>query len=179
MTPAVYGWPWDPPSPVAANPPPKPLPLGLLDLLHHQIKAVGKAMGLVENGDDMTLLLKIAIPSIALLLVCRIAQRVYYTLRGHRYDWFWSWRPRFDMDNFLKENEIVHDEHSFISTRQGCSLHLKYRRLGTGRKIVLLVNGVGTDFFMWLPTLREVCLILSYFSPIVFAFISLFPLTII
>ena len=152
----MMAWPWDKQPEKAIPLPPKAL--GFCVLLLVQIKTVGKATGLVENADEMSLLLKIAIPSVALFLAFRIAQRVYYTLRGHRYDWFWSWRPRFDMDNFLKENEIVHDEHSFISTRQGSSLHLKYRRLGTGKKVVLLVNGVGTDFFMWLPTLREVCL---------------------
>ena len=157
LVPSMMAWPWD--KQAATPPPPKTTTsTGFFDLLHHQIKAIGKTLGLVENGDEMSLFLKIAIPSIALFFACRIAQRVYYTLRGHRYDWFWSWRPRYDMENFLKENEIVHDEHSFISTRQGCSLHLKYRRLGTGKKIVLMVNGVGTDFFMWLPTLSEVCL---------------------
>ena len=33
-------------------------------------------------------------------------------------------------------------------------LKLKYRRIGTGPKVLLLVNGVGTDFFMWLPVLQ-------------------------
>jgi hypothetical protein len=31
---------------------------------------------------------------------------------------------------------------------------LRYRRLGKGSNYLLLANGVGTDFFMWLPWLR-------------------------
>lgn len=32
---------------------------------------------------------------------------------------------------------------------------LRYRRLGNGKKVILLCNGVGTGFFMWLPILQE------------------------
>jgi hypothetical protein len=34
-------------------------------------------------------------------------------------------------------------------------LKIKYTNLGSGPKLVLLCNGVGTDLFMWLPLFRE------------------------
>jgi hypothetical protein len=91
---------------------------------------------------------------VVLLLVCflliRIAQRIYYMLRGHVHHV--TYHPRQEMLLFLKKREILLTEHSFKCKRD--NLTLRYRKLGTGSKIVLLNNGVGTDFYMWLPTLR-------------------------
>lgn len=36
------------------------------------------------------------------------------------------------------------------------SIPLKCLKIGKGTKFVVLTNGVGTDLFMWLPTLRFV-----------------------
>lgn len=91
---------------------------------------------------------------VILLTVCflliRIAQRIYYMLRGHVH--YVTYHPRQEMLLFLKKREILLTEHSFKCKRD--NLTLRYRKLGTGSKIVLLNNGVGTDFYMWLPTLR-------------------------
>ena len=80
----------------------------------------------------------------------RLVQRIYYVLRGHIHHY--SYHPRQEMILFLKKNDIELTEHSFVSTRD--KVCLRYRKLGTGPKIVLLNNGVGTDFYMWLPTIR-------------------------
>jgi hypothetical protein len=91
---------------------------------------------------------------VGLLIVCflliRIAQRIYYLLRGHVHHI--TYHPRQEMLLFLKKREILLTEHSFKCKRD--NLTLRYRKLGTGSKIVLLNNGVGTDFYMWLPTLK-------------------------
>ena len=33
---------------------------------------------------------------------------------------------------------------------------LRCLKVGKGDKIIILTNGVGTDFFMWLPTIRQI-----------------------
>jgi hypothetical protein len=98
---------------------------------------------------------------VVLLIVCflliRISQRIYYMLRGHVH--YVIYHPRQEMLLFLKKREILLTEHSFKCKRD--NLTLRYRKLGTGSKIVLLNNGVGTDFYMWLPTLKGLFLSVS------------------
>ena len=86
----------------------------------------------------------------AIFLSLRIIQRLYYLLNGHKY--YWSYFPRTELESFLKKNNIIITEHTFRSKHDNVSL--KYRRLGNGPKYILLTNGVGTDFFMWLPALQ-------------------------
>ena len=87
---------------------------------------------------------------ILLFLFIRVAQRLYYILRGHTHNV--SFNPRREMDLFIKKNGILFSEVSFICKRD--KVCLRYRKLGNGSKVVLLNNGVGTDFYMWLPTLE-------------------------
>ena len=95
-------------------------------------------------------LVSIVLIILAATLSLRLIQRIYYVLRGHVHHY--SYHPRQEMLLFLKKNEIDMTEHSFVSKRD--KVCLRYRKLGTGQKIVLLNNGVGTDFYMWLPTIR-------------------------
>ena len=82
-------------------------------------------------------------------LFIRVIHRLYYLFDGHVHHT--NYHPRKEMMLYLKKNDILTTEHSFICKRDKVSL--RYRKLGTGPKIVLLNNGVGTDFYMWLPTL--------------------------
>ena len=82
-------------------------------------------------------------------LSIRVMHRLYYLFEGHVHHT--NYHPRQEMLLFLKKKDILMTEHSFICKRDKVSL--RYRKIGTGPKVVLLNNGVGTDFYMWLPTL--------------------------
>lgn len=88
--------------------------------------------------------------AVLFFLFVRVAQRLYYVLCGHVHHI--SFNPRKEMDLFVKKNGILFSEVSFVSKRD--KVRLRYRKLGNGSKIVLLNNGVGTDLYMWLPTLE-------------------------
>lgn len=85
-------------------------------------------------------------------LLVRLLQRLYYLVRGHSQ--LFSFRPRVELEAFLENHHIKVSEHAFKIEDSG--LMLRYRRLGTGQKFLVLANGVGTDFFMWLPFLRQI-----------------------
>lgn len=87
-------------------------------------------------------------------LSLRVLHRLYYFFRGHVQ--YLSFSPRQDMERFLLQSNIQITEKTFRSKRDGTTIN--YRVLGNGSKIVLLANGVGTDFFMWLPTLKNMYL---------------------
>jgi pimeloyl-ACP methyl ester carboxylesterase len=113
-----------------------------------------KVLGSGSGQPPLPLVVKLAVPTVALFLLLRIAQRLYYAFRGHTYDWWWTARPRHALEAFFKKHDVRVEDHTIVCTRDGKSALLKYRRLGTGKRVVLLANGVGTDLFMWLPTLR-------------------------
>lgn len=79
----------------------------------------------------------------------RIVQRLYFLVRGHSHTRF---SPRDEMENFLCSNKLRNTEHCVKSKNDGITL--RYRKIGNGPKIVYLANGVGTNFFMWLPVLK-------------------------
>lgn len=56
------------------------------------------------------------------------------------------------MKLFLKGNNIRSSYHELKCKRDGTVL--RYSRIGAGSTFILLANGVGTDFFMWLPFLK-------------------------
>lgn len=105
---------------------------------------------IVAKVDATDPLIVVVVVLVTVFLQIRIAQRIYYMLRGHVH--YLTYHPRQEMLLFLKKREILLTEHSFKCKRD--NLTLRYRKLGTGSKIVLLNNGVGTDFYMWLPTLK-------------------------
>jgi len=107
-------------------------------------------------------------------LLFRVAQRVYYLSKSHSnigskawkdlsafgrlrfiatnyFDSFW-FQPRKRLEKFLSDKSISVTNHVIRSSIDGTKL--RYRRLGTGKKHVLLANGVGTDLYMWLPVLQ-------------------------
>ena len=79
-------------------------------------------------------------------------QRLYYLSRGHRHLSL-SYRPRTAMEAFLADEAGARcSSHAFTTKHDGTAV--SYRRIGVGPKAVLLLNGVGTDFHMWLRPLR-------------------------
>ena len=84
-------------------------------------------------------------------IAIRIIHRFYFIFRGHSH--YVYFRPRLEMENFILGSKIPFVEEQFKSKRDNTII--KYRKLGNGSKVVLLANGVGTDFFMWLPTLAN------------------------
>lgn len=80
----------------------------------------------------------------------RIAQRIYYVLKGHVHSL--KHRPRPELEHFLNDNNVKVTNHTILSSIDG--VKLRYRRMGTGNKFVLLANGVGTDLYMWQPVLK-------------------------
>jgi len=121
-------------------------------------------------------------------LTVRIAQRVYYLWNGHEC-FFASFlfqnkllnqkgqkrvvfsysshveslfrRPRERLARFFADNKVQVTSHSIRSSVDGTTL--RYKRLGTGKKMILLANGVGTDLYMWLPVLQYLCSFRSNF----------------
>jgi pimeloyl-ACP methyl ester carboxylesterase len=93
---------------------------------------------------------------LAAVVLARVCQRFYYFVRGHKQHIVYY--PRQAMEAFLKKCDIKVTQHAFNITQKsnGETLPLRYRRLGSGKKFILLANGVGTDFFMWLPLLKNV-----------------------
>ena len=115
-------------------------------------------------------------------LTARIAQRVYYLWNGHEC-FFASFlfhnkllkqkgqksvensfsshveslfrRPRERLSRFFADNNIQVTSHSIHSSVDRTTF--RYKRLGTGKKMILLANGVGTDLYMWLPVLQYLC----------------------
>lgn len=107
-------------------------------------------------------------------LLFRVAQRVYYLSKSHSnisskawndlsafrrlrfiatnyFDSYW-FQPRKRLEKFLFDKDIPVTNHVIRSSIDGTKL--RYRRLGTGKKHVLLANGVGTDLYMWLSVLQ-------------------------
>lgn len=86
------------------------------------------------------------------ILAFRVLQRLYYFVKGHTHFGF-DFDPRKRLESFFSDNGILVSDHSFVSKHDDVTI--RYRRIGNGKKRVLLSNGVGTDLFMWLPVLRN------------------------
>lgn len=88
--------------------------------------------------------------SLSIIIGLRVLHRLYYVVKGHTH--YLTYSPRDAMESFFAEENITTLDFGFKSKADG--VNLKYRRLGKGSKVILLVNGVGTDLFMWFPTLK-------------------------
>jgi len=96
------------------------------------------------------------------LIVFRVAQRLYYLYfcsisRLHQQ--YGTYSPRKELEAFFREHSISVSDHELTSINADPNdpqplTTLRYRRVGKGSNYILLANGVGTDFFMWLPWLR-------------------------
>lgn len=83
---------------------------------------------------------------VKLFLFVRVLQRVYFIVNGHRHHIKFS--PKAALFQLFERNGI--------SVKKCCceshdEIALKYLRIGSGKKVIFLSNGVGTGFFMWYP----------------------------
>lgn len=84
------------------------------------------------------------------LFIMRVFHRCYYLyLTSYRHKVMpWTFSPRKQLYAFFAKQGIpvsYHKVRSSLTTH----LDLQYQRIGHGKKVFLLANGVGTDFFMW------------------------------
>ena len=93
---------------------------------------------------------------VILFLIFRIIQRLYYLLKPNRqhksYLFQPSYTPKTDLENFFISNNIKVQNKQILS-RDGVILN--YRIIGTGPKLIYLVNGLAADLFMFYPILRQ------------------------
>lgn len=101
-----------------------------------------------------------------LFTLARIVQRLYFRRKGHR-QYSFSYSPRQRLEELLRSSHITISDHQMRSSVDHTLL--KYRRLGKGKLIYLLANGVGTDFFIWLALIR----FLLHYKPDLFDHITL------
>lgn len=81
------------------------------------------------------------------VLICfRLLQRLYYISKGHNHHV--SFSPRAAFQHVWTRNSVERTDCHTTSSLDGVELH--YQRIGSGPKIILHSNGVGTDFFIWL-----------------------------
>jgi len=95
-------------------------------------------------------------PIICFLLI-RFIHRLWWQLDGHKY------QPLLDPHNelliFLKSininnNNDNNDYNKEYTCNSNDNIQLKYRKIGNGNKKILLLNGVGTGVFMWVPVFK-------------------------
>ena len=84
-----------------------------------------------------------------LLTIIRIFHRLYFLQKGHKHARF---SPPDEMNEFLSSTGSKIQNCSIKSSVDGTTI--RYKKIGNGTKVVYLANGVGTNFWMWLPTLR-------------------------
>ncbi|KAK3250353.1 hypothetical protein CYMTET_40263 [Cymbomonas tetramitiformis] len=89
---------------------------------------------------------------LVMFAIVRVLQRIYYLLNGHVQHGR-AFSPPHELKRWLKEKGIPIAQHRFVC-KNNQKIELRYRRIGTGPKLFLLANGVGTDLFMWLPVFK-------------------------
>jgi hypothetical protein len=109
--------------------------------------------GAMDSGGMPWFLCSLSAVILILVLALRGIQRIYYLLRGHSHMSL-SYRPRLETWKFFKTNNIPVLDSSTRSVLD--RTHLYYKRIGTGPKVIVHSNGVGTDFFIWLPMMQNV-----------------------
>ncbi len=95
--------------------------------------------------------LDIMVTLLTVLIIFRVLQRCYYFLKGHKQ--LGEYNPAEDMEKWFKKEDILVSDHEMKSPQD--SVLLKYRRIGSGKRVVLLANGVGTALYMWLPIFKN------------------------
>ena len=97
----------------------------------------------------------IYIKLLLIFIVLRFVHRIWWQIDGHKYQPFLD--PHKELSTFLQlikssdnENDYT-KEHICISKD---NIKLKYHKIGNGNKKILLLNGVGTGVFMWVPVFK-------------------------
>jgi pimeloyl-ACP methyl ester carboxylesterase len=100
-----------------------------------------------NDDDDFDLVATL----LACFIVFRVLQRCYYFMKGHTQ--LFQYSPAEELEKWFKKEDIIVSDHELKSPQDG--VLLKYRRIGSGKRVVLLANGVGTALYMWLPIFKN------------------------
>ncbi|RYY79997.1 hypothetical protein EON63_16940 [archaeon] len=89
----------------------------------------------------------------ALFIILRVLHRLYYLLFvPQQCHYAPSFSPKQELEAWITKHGIASKQYCITSSTD--NVKLSFRLLGTGRKKILLANGVGTGLFMWLPSLQ-------------------------
>ena len=114
----------------------------------HDASSVPAAELAHEDESSSSIFSGITFVNIVIAFVAfRLLQRLYYFARGHKQ--LLSFNPRKALERWFKEEGVKVTNHNVQSSRD--AVLLAYRRIGSGKRLVLLANGVGTALYMWLP----------------------------
>jgi len=96
----------------------------------------------------------IYIKFIIVFLLIRFIHRIWWQIDGHKYQPFLD--PHEELSRFLssiidKDNNDNIDYSKEYTFNSKDNVILKYHKIGNGNKKILLLNGVGTGLFMWVP----------------------------
>lgn len=94
-----------------------------------------------------------------IFIVLRFIHRIWWQIDGHKYQPFLD--PHEELLRFLSSIVLIKDEDNKdvdYSKEYTCknkdNVILKYHKIGNGNKKILLLNGVGTGLFMWVPVFK-------------------------
>jgi pimeloyl-ACP methyl ester carboxylesterase len=99
----------------------------------------------------------IYIKFIIVFLLIRFIHRIWWQIDGHKYQPFLD--PHEELSRFLssiidKDNNDNIDYSKEYTFNSKDNVILKYHKIGNGNKKILLLNGVGTGLFMWVPVFK-------------------------
>ena len=89
---------------------------------------------------------------LVIFVLFRVIQRIYYFMKGHR-QFLLDYNPANELVAWFKKEDILVSDHEMKSPYDG--VLLKYKRIGNGKRVVLIANGVGTALYMWLPIFKN------------------------
>jgi pimeloyl-ACP methyl ester carboxylesterase len=82
----------------------------------------------------------------------RILHRCYFLVQGHQHHFSYDCKAHLEYFLSVYCDTTHRSSHQFTTSSDGTII--RYLRLGRGAKAIVLLNGVGTGFFMWLPILK-------------------------
>lgn len=93
----------------------------------------------------------IIVASLGLLLTVRVCQRLYFYYHGHIAHHY-TFNPDKELTKFAQTCKTTLLHTTIQSSKDNANL--QYDKIGHGKKIIILANGIGTRIFIWLPTLK-------------------------
>jgi pimeloyl-ACP methyl ester carboxylesterase len=100
-----------------------------------------------------------------IFLCIRVLQRVYFLYAGHRSSWY---SPRKELKDLLISYRVPVESFQIKSSID--HVPLRFQKIGTGKAVFFLANGVGTDTFIFFDVIR----IMLSLDPNLFQKISLY-----
>ena len=90
---------------------------------------------------------------LGIFIAVRVLHRLYYVLFvPQQRHYAPSFSPKRELEIWIAKNAIFTATYAISNSTD--NVKLCFRLLGTGKKKILLANGVGTGLFMWLPSLQ-------------------------